>query len=100
MFYLLIDGENNAPGHWKICEASSGKSTCQKCKVLIKAGQLRVAEQHANAISVHQEGRSMAAFNHLKCYFDWLGNRRPSKPAKGLAALNNEQLCAERQQRQ
>ena len=25
------DGENNAPAHWKISEASSGKATCQKC---------------------------------------------------------------------
>ena len=27
------DGENNAPGHWKISGASSGKSTCQKCSM-------------------------------------------------------------------
>ena len=27
------DGENNAPGHWKISGASRGKSTCQKCSM-------------------------------------------------------------------
>ena len=26
---------------------------------------------------------------YLKCFFDWLGNRRPSKPAKGLATLED-----------
>ena len=31
----------------------------------------------------------MAAFKHLKCFFDWLGKRQPSQPAKGLAALED-----------
>ena len=31
----------------------------------------------------------MEAFKHLKCFFHWLGNRQPSQPAKGLAALKD-----------
>ena len=34
-------------------------------------------------------GRSMADFKHFKCFFDWLGKRQPSQPAKGLAALED-----------
>ena len=33
------------------------------------------------------EGEWMVIY--LKCFFDWLGNRRPSKPAKGLATLED-----------
>ena len=31
----------------------------------------------------------MAAFTHLKCFFDRLGKRQPSQLAKGLAALED-----------
>ena len=32
---------------------------------------------------------SRAHFKHLKCFFNWLGNRRPSQSAMGLAALED-----------
>ena len=31
----------------------------------------------------------MAAFKHLKCFFEWLGKRQPSQLAKDLAALED-----------
>ena len=36
-----------------------------------------------------RRGRSMAAFKHLNCIFDWLGKCQPSQLAKGLAALED-----------
>ena len=53
---VVADGENNAPGQWKICKAPSNRSKCTRCNQIISVGDLRIELGGASAIVSDQVG--------------------------------------------
>ena len=83
IFYPRLFRASSRSNHFVVCKmsdplfsieyATTGRSSCKKCKTKVDKGVLRIARMTANPFS---EGEMMKAWYHAPCLFDALKRAR------------------------